>query len=222
MLYAAIDLGGSSGRVAVGQLLNGKINLTEVHRFKHEPIQKSDGLFWDWPFIVEQIQSGLLAATKLGQIKSVGVDSWAVDYGLLNSSGEVIGQPHCYRDGRTDGLMAKLKNELGFDYIYSRTGIQFIFFNTMYQLFAEKSSALYQQADKFLMVPDLVNYLLCGSISTEITNASTTQLLNVRTHDWDWQIIEKLGIRRELFSKIHKPGQVMGQIKGFGALDEVS
>ena len=221
MLYAAIDLGGSSGRVAVGQLLNGKINLTEVHRFKHEPIQKSDGLFWDWPFIVEQIQSGLLTATKLGKIKSVGVDSWAVDYGLLNSSGEVIGQPHCYRDGRTDGLMAKLKNELGVDYIYSRTGIQFIFFNTMYQLFAEKSSALYQQADKFLMVPDLVNYLLCGSISTEITNASTTQLLNVRTHDWDWQIIEKLGIRRELFSKIHKPGQVMGQIKGFGALDGV-
>jgi len=221
LLYAAIDLGGSSGRVAVGQLLNGKINLTEVHRFKHEPIQKNDGLFWDWPFIVEQIQSGLLAATKLGQIKSVGVDSWAVDYGLLNSSGEVIGQPHCYRDGRTDGLMAKLKNELGVDYIYSRTGIQFIFFNTMYQLFAEKSSALYQQADKFLMVPDLVNYLLCGSISTEITNASTTQLLNVRTHDWDWQIIEKLGIRRELFSKIHKPGQVMGQIKGFGALDGV-
>jgi rhamnulokinase len=221
LLYAAIDLGGSSGRVTVGELIDAKIKLTEVHRFKHEPVQSNAGLFWDWPFIVEQIKTGLIAATKLGQIKSVGVDSWAVDYGLIDAKGEVIGQPHCYRDGRTDGLMAKLKNDLGVDYIYSRTGIQFIFFNTMYQLFAEKSSKVYSQADKFLMVPDLVNYLLCGSISTELTNASTTQLLNVRTLDWDWQMIDKLGIRKELFPKIHKPGEQMGEIAGHGVLDGI-
>ena len=221
MLYAAIDLGGSSGRVTVGELIDAKIKLTEVHRFKHEPVQSNAGLFWDWPFIVEQIKTGLIAATKLGQIKSVGVDSWAVDYGLIDAKGEVIGQPHCYRDGRTDGLMAKLKNDLGVDYIYSRTGIQFIFFNTMYQLFAEKSSKVYSQADKFLMVPDLVNYLLCGSISTELTNASTTQLLNVRTLDWDWQMIDKLGIRKELFPKIHRPGEQMGEIVGHGVLDGI-
>jgi len=221
LLYAAIDLGGSSGRVTVGELIDAKIKLTEVHRFKHEPVQSNAGLFWDWPFIVEQIKTGLIAATKLGQIKSVGVDSWAVDYGLIDAKGEVIGQPHCYRDGRTDGLMAKLKNDLGVDYIYSRTGIQFIFFNTMYQLFAEKSSKVYSQADKFLMVPDLVNYLLCGSISTELTNASTTQLLNVRTLDWDWQMIDKLGIRKELFPKIHRPGEQMGEIVGHGVLDGI-
>jgi rhamnulokinase len=205
----------------VGELVDSKISLTEVHRFKHEPVQTDAGLYWDWPFIVEQIITGLAAAKKLGQITSVGVDSWAVDYGLINANGEVIGQPHCYRDGRTDGLMAKLKNDLGVDYIYSRTGIQFIFFNTMYQLFAEKSSNLYSQADKFLMVPDLVNYLLCGSISTEITNASTTQLLNVRSRDWDWEMIEKLGIRKDLFPKINKPGKQMGVITGHGPLDGI-
>jgi rhamnulokinase len=205
----------------VGELVDSKISLTEVHRFKHEPVQTDAGLYWDWPFIVEHIITGLAAAKKLGQITSVGVDSWAVDYGLINANGEVIGQPHCYRDGRTDGLMAKLKNDLGVDYIYSRTGIQFIFFNTMYQLFAEKSSNLYSQADKFLMVPDLVNYLLCGSISTEITNASTTQLLNVRSRDWDWEMIEKLGIRKDLFPKINKPGKQMGVITGHGPLDGI-
>jgi rhamnulokinase len=221
LLYAAVDLGGSSGRVTVGQLKDSKILLTEVHRFKHEPVQSEAGLFWDWQFIVDQVIIGLNAASDLGPITSVGIDSWAVDYGIINKKGEVIGAPHCYRDGRTDGLMAKLKAELGVEYIYSRTGIQFIFFNTMYQLVAEKSSAIYLDADKFLMVPDLLNYLLCGAISTEITNASTTQLLNVHTRDWDWEMIEKLGIKKEIFPKINKPGQQMGVINGFGRLDGI-
>ena len=221
MLYAAVDLGGSSGRVTVGQIKDSKILLTEVHRFKHEPVQSEAGLFWDWQFIVDQVIIGLNAAFDLGPITSVGIDSWAVDYGIINKKGEVIGAPHCYRDGRTDGLMAKLKAELGVEYIYSRTGIQFIFFNTMYQLVAEKSSAIYLDADKFLMVPDLLNYLLCGAISTEITNAATTQLLNVHTRDWDWEMIEKLGIKKEIFPKINKPGQQMGVINGFGRLDGI-
>jgi rhamnulokinase len=221
LLYAAVDLGGSSGRVTVGQIKDSKILLTEVHRFKHEPVQSEAGLFWDWQFIVDQVIIGLNAAFDLGPITSVGIDSWAVDYGIINKKGEVIGAPHCYRDGRTDGLMAKLKAELGVEYIYSRTGIQFIFFNTMYQLVAEKSSAIYSDADKFLMVPDLLNYLLCGAISTEITNASTTQLLNVHTRDWDWEMIEKLGIKKEIFPKINKPGQQMGVINGFGRLDGI-
>jgi len=221
LLYAAVDLGGSSGRVTVGQIKDSKIVLTEVHRFKHEPVQSEAGLFWDWQFIVDQVIIGLNAAFDLGPITSVGIDSWAVDYGIINKKGEVIGAPHCYRDGRTDGLMAKLKAELGVEYIYSRTGIQFIFFNTMYQLVAEKSSAIYLDADKFLMVPDLLNYLLCGAISTEITNASTTQLLNVHTRDWDWEMIEKLGIKKEIFPKINKPGQQMGVINGFGRLDGI-
>jgi rhamnulokinase len=221
LLHAAIDLGGSSGRVTVGELVDQKIVLTELHRFKHEPVATADGLFWDWQFILEQIKIGLHKAVELGEVATVGVDSWAVDYALIDSKGEVLAPPHCYRDGRTDGVMAKLKNELGVDYIYSKTGIQFIFFNTMYQLFVEKDSAIYKSADKFLMVPDLINYLLCGSISTEITNASTTQLLNAHTHDWDWELIEKLGIKRSLFAKINKPGDQVGVIKGHGKLDAI-
>jgi rhamnulokinase len=221
LLHAAIDLGGSSGRVSVGELVDQKIVLTELHRFKHEPVATADGLFWDWQFILEQIKIGLHKAVELGEVATVGVDSWAVDYALIDSKGEVLAPPHCYRDGRTDGVMAKLKNELGVDYIYSKTGIQFIFFNTMYQLFVEKDSAIYKSADKFLMVPDLINYLLCGSISTEITNASTTQLLNAHTHDWDWELIEKLGIKKSLFAKINKPGDQVGQIKGHGKLDAI-
>ena len=221
MLHAAIDLGGSSGRVTVGELVNEKIVLTELHRFKHEPIQSSDGLFWDWQFILDQIKIGLNKACEMGQVETLGVDSWAVDYGLLDAKGELLAPPHCYRDGRTDGVMAKLKNELGVDYIYGKTGIQFIFFNTMYQLFVEKNSSIYGRADKFLMVPDLINYLLCGSISTEITNASTTQLLNVHTQDWDWELIEKLGIKKSLFAKINKPGEQVGQVAGHGKLDSI-
>ena len=221
MLHAAIDLGGSSGRVTVGELVNEKIVLTELHRFKHEPIQSSDGLFWDWQFILDQIKIGLNKACEMGQVETLGVDSWAVDYGLLDAKGELLAPPHCYRDGRTDGVMAKLKNELGVDYIYGKTGIQFIFFNTMYQLFVEKNSSIYGRADKFLMVPDLINYLLCGSISTEITNASTTQLLNVHTQDWDWELIEKLGIKKSLFAKINKPGEQVGKVAGHGKLDSI-
>ena len=221
MLHAAIDLGGSSGRVTVGELVNEKIVLTELHRFKHEPIQSSDGLFWDWQFILDQIKIGLNKACEMGQVETLGVDSWAVDYGLLDAKGELLAPPHCYRDGRTDGVMAKLKNELGVDYIYGKTGIQFIFFNTMYQLFVEKNSSIYARADKFLMVPDLINYLLCGSISTEITNASTTQLLNVHTQDWDWELIEKLGIKKSLFAKINKPGEQVGKVAGHGKLDSI-
>ena len=221
MLHAAIDLGGSSGRVTVGELVNEKIVLTELHRFKHEPIQSNDGLFWDWQFILDQIKIGLNKACEMGQVETLGVDSWAVDYGLLDAKGELLAPPHCYRDGRTDGVMAKLKNELGVDYIYGKTGIQFIFFNTMYQLFVEKNSSIYARADKFLMVPDLINYLLCGSISTEITNASTTQLLNVHTQDWDWELIEKLGIKKSLFAKINKPGEQVGKVAGHGKLDSI-
>ena len=221
LLHAAIDLGGSSGRVTVGELVNEKIVLTELHRFKHEPIQSNDGLFWDWQFILDQIKIGLNKACEMGQVETLGVDSWAVDYGLLDAKGELLAPPHCYRDGRTDGVMAKLKNELGVDYIYGKTGIQFIFFNTMYQLFVEKNSPIYGRADKFLMVPDLINYLLCGSISTEITNASTTQLLNVHTQDWDWELIEKLGIKKSLFAKINKPGAQVGKVAGHGKLDSI-
>jgi rhamnulokinase len=219
-LFAAVDLGASSGRVAVGRLDSGKIAMQEVHRFKHEAKILADGSFrWEWDHIVSEVLAGLNKACELGEVKSIGVDSWAVDYGLLDSQGELIETPFAYRDKRTDGLMDRLKQELGLEYIYGRTGIQFIFFNTAYQLFAAKATGEMAKAKEFLLLPDLLNYLLCGVKSAEVTNASTTQLINAQSQDWDFELIEKLGIPRNIFPPVHKPGKVLGKVKGHGVID---
>ena len=124
---AAIDLGASSGRVSIGSLEDSTLQIHEVHRFKHEAHENSDGtLRWQWNKIVEEVIRGLLKAQEFGEIVSIGIDTWAVDYGLLDSNGDLIEQPYCYRDSRTDGLMKSISDSLGPGYIYSRTGIQFI------------------------------------------------------------------------------------------------
>ena len=219
-LFAAVDLGASSGRVAVGRLDSGKIAMQEVHRFKHEAKILPDGSFrWEWEHIVSEVLAGLNKASELGEIKSVGVDSWAVDYGLLDERGELIETPFAYRDKRTDGLMDQLKGELGLEYIYGRTGIQFIFFNTAYQLYSAKETDELKRAKEFLLLPDLLNYILCGVKGAEVTNASTTQLINAKTQDWDFELIDKLGIPRKIFPPVHKPGVKLGKVKGHGAID---
>lgn len=219
-LFAAVDLGASSGRVAVGRIDSGKIAMQEVHRFKHEAKTLVDGSFrWEWDHIVSEVLAGLNKACELGEIKSIGIDSWAVDYGLLDDHGKLIETPYAYRDKRTDGLMDQLKSELGLEYIYSRTGIQFIFFNTAYQLYSAKETPELKKAKEFLLLPDLLNYILCGAKSAEVTNASTTQLVNAKTQEWDFELIEKLGLPRNIFPPLHKPGKNLGKVKGHGAID---
>lgn len=219
-LFAAVDLGASSGRVAVGRIDSGKIATQEVHRFKHEAKTLADGSFrWEWDHIVSEVLAGLNKACELGEIKSIGIDSWAVDYGLLDDRGNLIETPYAYRDKRTDGLMDQLKSELGLEYIYSRTGIQFIFFNTAYQLNSAKETPELKKAKEFLLLPDLLNYILCGAKSAEVTNASTTQLVNAKTQEWDFELIEKLGLPRNIFPPLHKPGKNLGKVKGHGAID---
>ena len=221
-LYAAVDLGGSSGRVAVGHIQNRKIVVREVHRFSHEPQVLSDGsIRWEWEKIVHEVITGLNKSLDLGPIKSLGIDSWAVDYGLINVQGKLAEIPFTYRDGRTDGLMTQLQRDVGREYIYSKTGIQFIFFNTAYQLFAAKGSQAFRSAKVFLLLPDLLNYFLCGKKSSEVTNASTTQLLNARTQDWDWDLIKKIGIPKAIFPKLHKPKAIIGRVRGHGAIDGI-
>ena len=220
---AAIDLGASSGRVAVGSLETGSLVIKEVHRFKIDVNElEGRGLRWQWPDIVKEVKTGLLKAQELGEIISVGVDTWAVDYGLIDSQGELIEDPYCYRDGRTDGLMQAISDSLGAEWIYSRTGIQFIFFNTAYQLYAARETPALEGASTFLMLPDLLNFVLSGVQSNDITNASTTQLLNAHTQDWDWEMIEKLEIPKSVFPPLHKPGAVIGTINGHGPLDGIS
>ena len=220
---AAIDLGASSGRISVGSLDAGSLVIQEVHRFKHEAKVFADGgLHWEWSKIVDEVKTGLLKAQELGEIISVGIDTWAVDYGLLDSQGNLIEEPYCYRDSRTDGLMQSISDSLGAEWIYQKTGIQFIFFNTAYQLRAARNTPALKSAATFLMLPDLLNYALSGVQSNDITNASSTQLLNAHSQEWDWDLIEKLEIPRSIFPALHKPGIKIGNIKGHGNLDGIS
>ena len=220
---AAIDLGASSGRVSIGSLEDSTLQIHEVHRFKHEAHENSDGtLRWQWNKIVEEVIRGLLKAQEFGEIVSIGIDTWAVDYGLLDSNGDLIEEPYCYRDSRTDGLMKSISDSLGPDYIYSRTGIQFIFFNTAYQLHAARNTRPLKEAKSFLMLPDLLNYVFSGVQSNDVTNASTTQLLNAHSQEWDWELIDKLEIPRSIFPALHKPGHKLGKISGHGLLDGIT
>lgn len=220
---AAIDLGASSGRIAIGSLDSGSLVIQEVHRFKHEAKVFADGgLHWEWSKIVDEVKTGLLKAQEFGEIISVGIDTWAVDYGLLDSQGNLIEEPYSYRDSRTDGLMQSISDSLGAERIYQKTGIQFIFFNTAYQLYAARNTPALKNAATFLMLPDLLNYVLSGVQSNDITNASSTQLLNAHSQEWDWDLIEKLEIPRSIFPALHKPGIKIGNIKGHGKLDGIS
>jgi rhamnulokinase len=220
---AAIDLGASSGRIAVGSLDSGSLVIQEVHRFKHEAkVIEGGGLHWEWSKIVDEVKTGLLKAQELGEIISVGIDTWAVDYGLLDTQGNLIEEPYCYRDSRTDGLMQSISDSLGAEWIYQKTGIQFMFFNTAYQLHAARNTPAMKSAATFLMLPDLLNYVLSGVQSNDITNASSTQLLNAHSQEWDWDLIDKLEIPRLIFPALHKPGVKLGNIKGHGKLDGIS
>jgi rhamnulokinase len=220
---AAIDLGASSGRVAIGAVESGKLVIQEVHRFKHEAREVSGiGLLWDWSKIVIEIKAGLEKALKHGEIISMGVDTWAVDYGLLDANNSLIEEPFCYRDARTDGAMQTISNSLGAEWIYQKTGIQFIFFNTAYQLNVARKSQSIQSASVFLMLPDLINFIFAGVKSNDVTNASTTQLLNAHTREWDWELIDKLEIPRSIFPPLHSPGATLGKIQGHGSLDGIS
>ena len=220
---AAIDLGASSGRIAVGSLDSGSLVIQEVHRFKHEAkVTEGGGLHWEWSKIVDEVKTGLLKAQELGEIISVGIDTWAVDYGLLDIQGNLIEEPYCYRDSRTDGLMQSISDSLGAEWIYQKTGIQFMFFNTAYQLHAARNTPAMKSATTFLMLPDLLNYVLSGVQSNDITNASSTQLLNAHSQAWDWELIDKLEIPRSIFPVLHKPGVKLGNIKGHGKLDGIS
>lgn len=220
--FAAVDLGASSGRVAVGTLEEGRVKVEEVHRFSYNADLVDGGLHWPWQKIFQGVIEGLEKARAGGVLESIGIDSWAVDYGLIDSNGNLLHDPYSYRDARTDNVMAELIKKFGAEFIYAKTGIQFIFFNTAYQLTAAKRNLELSQAKSMLMLPDLLNFFLCGVESTEVTNASSTQLLNAVTREWDWELIDRLEIPRKIFTKLHSPGIVLGKIKGHGTLDGTS
>lgn len=212
----AFDLGASSGRALIGTLQGRRLVVEEIHRFANEPVLIGNRLHWDILRLFHHIKQGIIKAKHLGYMPaSIGIDSWAVDYGLLDSSGELLGNPYHYRDTRTDGVMEQVLTLLPREEIFQHTGIQFLPFNTLYQLVAQKKQnpERLAQAKHLLMIPDLLRYFLTGEIKSEFTNATTTQLYNPALGDWDPHLLTKLGLPRNLFAEIVQPGTIIGQLQ---------
>jgi rhamnulokinase len=207
---AAVDLGASSGRVVLGEVTRDRLHLEVVARLANEPVRTPDGLHWDLTGLYDAALGGLRAAVAASPEPLVGVavDSWAVDYGLL-SDGRLLGQPFHYRDeGRVAGVDT-VHAVLPHEALYARNGLQFLPFNTLYQLAADPLAA---EADRLLLVPDLLGFWLTGVPLTERTNASTTGLVDVRTGEWDRELIGLLGLPEELFGDLVDPGTVVGPV----------
>ncbi|GDY67724.1 carbohydrate kinase [Streptomyces avermitilis] len=208
--YAAVDLGASSGRVMVGRVGPGSLDLTEAHRFPNRPVRVPEGLRWDILALYAGVLDGLRAA---GRVDSVGIDSWAVDHGLLDADGALLGNPVHYRDARTEGIAEQVWANVPAAELYAATGLQYAPFNTLYQLTAARSSAQLAHAERLLLVPDLLTYWLTGEAGTELTNASTTQLIDPRTRDWSYDIARRLGIDLGLFAPLRRPGDPAGVLR---------
>ena len=221
--FLAVYLGSTSCRVAIGRVGSDSISLDVVHRFLHEVLPQEDGsLLWDWDLILTEVLTGLKEAIKTSDPISLAVDSWAVDYGFISPTHQYLPPVHAYRDPRNEIAYQELTKKIGKERIYSTTGIQFLPFNTIYQLYAARDLPEYNKAAKFLMLPDLVNFLFTQKLSTEVTNASSTQALNTRTRDWDRELIKLAGVRDDLFTELHEPGTLIGVVHGFDELDGIN
>lgn len=208
--YAAVDLGASSGRVMVGRVGPDSLELTEAHRFLNRPVRVPEGLRWDILSLYGGVLDGLRAA---GQVDSVGIDSWAVDYGLLDADGALLGNPVHYRDSRTEGVAEKVWASVPAEQLYAATGLQYAPFNTLYQLVAAQETAQLAHAERLLLIPDLMSYWLTGEQGTELTNASTTQLIDPRTRDWSSEVASRLGVDLGLFAPLRQPGDPAGVLR---------
>ncbi|HEY5913771.1 MAG TPA: FGGY family carbohydrate kinase, partial [Verrucomicrobiae bacterium] len=216
-VYLAIDLGAESGRVMAG-LWNGKtIRLEEVHRFPNGPVPLAGSIRWDILRLWAEIQNGLsLAARKYGgAIVSAGADTWGVDFVLLTRNGEMLGQPFHYRDARTNGIMGRVFRKVSRSEIFAQTGLQFMQFNSLFQLMALKQQTpeLLNQADSLLFMPDFIHWALCGSREVEFTIASTSQCMNPLTRNWAAPLLKKLGLPMRLFPRIRPPGTTLGTLR---------
>ena len=214
--YLAVDIGASSGRHILGSIEDGRITLEEVYRFENGLVKKDGELCWELDRLFQEILNGMKKCKELGKIPvSMGIDTWGVDYVLLDENEQVLGNTVGYRDRRTTGMDEKVYEIISPEDLYARTGIQKQIFNTIYQLMAVKENhPEYMKAAKdFIMVPDYFHYLLTGNKVNEYTNATTAQLVNPVTKDWDYELIEMLGYNKEMFRPLSMPGTVVGSLK---------
>lgn len=211
----AIDLGASSGTAILTSFDNQKILTTEVNRFDNYVIHDKGEMRWDLASIITEIHNSIKAAEEIGKFDSLAIDTWGVDFGLLDKNGILIENPYHYRDKRTKGAIPNVKKIINPFALYQKTGIQTMEINTLFQLYTlkQENPDVYNRAEHLLMMPDLINYYLTGKIKTERTIASTTQLYNPKIKDWDYKLIEALGLRKSLFSEIIDPGYIIGDLK---------
>ena len=216
-VYLAADLGGGSGRILAGEFDGARIELHEVHRFDNEPINLPDGRFWDITCLYQEIVKGLTKAGEIygDTIVSLGIDTWGVDYGLLDKEGRLLGLPYQYRDNRTDGMIEAVSKRVPLKALYRATGIQLMPINTVFQLYSEliRGSGALDAAEDLLFTPDLLGYWLTGRKTQERSIASTSQLYNPEVGDWNFDLIEQLGLPRRLFKKISDPGEPLGELR---------
>lgn len=209
----AFDFGGSSGRALKVQLKDNKLSYEETHRFENIPIEKNGTLYWDFETLLSEVYKGI---EKSGKFDSIAFDTWGVDFGLLDTNGELLDNPIHYRDTRTNGMSEKTCKKLGRENIYKETGNQIMNINTLFQLLAlkEKDPELFKKADKLLFMPDLFAYKLTGNKNCEISIASTSQMLNPQTKSWSSKILNDVKLPKKILSDIIFSGTVVGNYKG--------
>lgn len=213
--YLAVDIGASSGRHILAHLEDGRMQLEEIHRFPNGMVRRQGHLAWDLIQLFEEIKRGMIKCKEMGKIpESVGIDSWGVDYALIDRDGRRLGEAYGYRDQRTGGADELVYKKISEDQLYARTGIQKQIFNTIYQLAADQTMRpqILEQADAMLMIPDYFHFLLSGVKAQEYTNATTGQLVDPKSRNWDWDLIDRLGYPRRIFQPMTKPGTCIGEL----------
>lgn len=232
MTYLAIDFGGGSGRVIAGTVDGGRVTMQLVHRFANRQVRLGEHVYWDFLALFADMKEGLRKAASLGlKIDGIGIDTWGVDFGLIDKHGNLLGNPVCYRDARTKGMPQEVFKTIDQAKHYSINGTQMMDINTIFQLYAMKlaKDPTLDAAEHLLFTPDLFSYFLTGVANNEYTIASTSELLNATTKDWDWETIDALCLPRKLFGDIVMPGTVRGKLRkdiaeetGLGEVDVIA
>ena len=217
-IYLAVDLGAESGRVLAGEWDGLALNLRVLHSFPNGPVDLNGSIHWNLVGIYNEILTGLaMAQAEYGSsLESIGVDSWGLDYGHLDRNGFLLGMPFHYRDERTHPMVELVHQRVDREECFARTGIQPLFINTLFQLMAEKESAqtCMENSDQMLFTPDLINFWLTGEKGNEITMASTSQMLNQETRNWDFEFLKDLGIPSDFLGQLWEPGHLVGMVHG--------
>ena len=236
MTYLAIDFGGGSGRVVAGTITTEggrkQLQMQLVHRFQNRQVRLGDHVYWDFPALFEDMKAGLRKAAQMGlKVAGIAVDTWGVDFGLIDRQGNLVGNLVCYRDARTQGMADHFFSHTDRTDHYAVNGTQVMEINTLFQLLSMKraQSPQLQIADRLLFTPDLFSFFLTGEANTEYTIASTSEMLNATTRSWHWPLIDRIGLPRHLFCPIVMPGTVRGQLRadiaeetGLGQVDVIA